>query len=138
MSDDGRRPGDGGDGNVASDSTTAPSDDEWRRSRLTETLDALANPRRRDVLYHLSENDAATIDALAAEIAARETDVRPEDVSSDDREATMVDLHHTHLPKLADAGLVEFDRRSGAVAFRDPPEMLDELLADCRSVEQRA
>ncbi|MEF8783380.1 MAG: ArsR family transcriptional regulator [Haloarculaceae archaeon] len=51
--------------------------------------------------------------------------------SDDDRrrnpEQIAIDLEHTHLPKLANHGVVEYDRRSGAVRYR-PDEHIEAIL----------
>jgi hypothetical protein len=44
-----------------------------------------------------------------------------------DREQLAVQLQHTHLPKLADHGVVEYERRSGAVRYR-PSEPVERVL----------
>lgn len=75
---------------------------------LGETFDALTHPYRRHVLYYMRANSGVVaIDTLTAMLAnelegpsataGRET---PEDIEAA--------LHHTHLPKLAEAGLITF------------------------------
>lgn len=76
---------------------------------LDETLDALASWRRRFVLYHLVSGDGVTsVEDLSEAIVAHET-------ADTDSTAVATLLHHRTLPKLEQAGIVEFDERSGAV-----------------------
>lgn len=76
---------------------------------LDSTLEALADERRRRVLYALRENDGV-LDAedlactLAAEFGA-------------DRESVHMRLHHADLPRLAECGIVEYDPEVGSVCY---------------------
>jgi len=93
----------------------------------TETLlRAVADPERRAILRHLHATDsrAVGVDDLAEAIESRD---RPTD---DGR--TAVELHHAHLPVLADAEVIEFDRERGSVAYRgdDRVEALLEFVSD--------
>ena len=106
-----------------------------RRSSIDEFLSLLSNQRRRDVLYRLSETEVASIESLATTIAAREMSVPAERVSPDDREPVLVDLYHTHLPKLADRRLIEYDRRSDTVRWSAPGDELETLLERCYELE---
>lgn len=95
---------------------------------LREVLEALADPRRRLVLYYLRDEGTATVDELARQIAAREADAPPEDVPEDRRKRLATELTHTHLPALADSLIVEYDRRSSTVSYSHPPGLLEEVL----------
>lgn len=110
--------------------------DGWR-PRYDRFFEALSVRRRRYVLYFLEREEPASISGVARHIAAWEADVPPETL--DDRsEATrraLLSLYHTHLPKLVDLRLVEYDRRSGDIRFRDCPELLLEVIALCRPHE---
>ena len=80
---------------------------------LDATFDALANPRCRVALRHLAEcDDALVVDDLVAHLAGEF-----DEAASETRLGTS--LHHTHLPKLDDAGLVEYDPDCGLVRLRD-------------------
>ncbi|WP_459190770.1 DUF7344 domain-containing protein [Halosimplex sp. J119] len=68
----------------------------------------LRSERRRLVLDVLSnEHAATTLDDLAAEVAARESDFDADDERAMSRLKTA--LHHNHLPKLAEADALEYD-----------------------------
>ena len=90
---------------------------------LGTTLDLLANSRRREALYYLRDatDGPVSLERLAERLAVRERergDDRPEPDESAVSRATAV-LVHDHLPKLSDAGVVEYDRRSGTVRYRE-------------------
>lgn len=68
----------------------------------------LAAARRRLTLDVLAETTGVVeLEALAAEVAARDVGRDPVDGSAVKHVA--IDLHHVHLPKLADYGLVTYD-----------------------------
>lgn len=76
----------------------------------------LADERRRATLTDLADRSAPVdVEALARSVAARESDRSPESVPSELVERVHVTLHHVHLPKLADLGLVEYDATANAV-----------------------
>lgn len=135
MSDDDDRSG-GGDGgaNVPRDLPPRPASG-GRQVRVDDYLGALAHRYRRLALYYLRRRERATIETLARWIAAVEEDVPVDEVAEADRTSVTVDLFHIHLPKLADAKVVEYDRRSGDVRYRDPPAALEELISTCVDVE---
>lgn len=87
---------------------------EMTRPSVSPTLPAsewysvLAVKRRRLALDILAEAATAiTLDELAAEIAAREGESNTADEET--IEHVTVALHHTHLPKLVDAGIIHYD-----------------------------
>lgn len=77
-----------------------------------DVFDAIAHRRRRHTLRLLGENDRLSDRALSSAIAAIEA--RREE-SHADADTVAVSLHHTHLPKLVDAGLIEYDEAANAV-----------------------
>ncbi|WP_128476097.1 DUF7344 domain-containing protein [Halorussus pelagicus] len=75
---------------------------------LDATFDALENEDCRVLLWHLAESDdALVVDDLVDRLAETETD----------EERLRARLHHSHLPKLADAGLVAYDAERELVAY---------------------
>lgn len=98
---------------------------------------ALSSLRRRYVLYYLERKEPAAIVDVARHVAAWETDTPPPAVDEDSQavQEVVISLYHEHFPKLADLHLVEYDRRSGDVRFRDCPELLLEVIALCRPRE---
>lgn len=93
----------------------ATGDDASVTAAVDAAIEALADGERRRVLSSLSEADGRVpIERLAA-------DVRSDtDGPSPGREGRgAVRLHHLHLPKLADAGLVEYDPGEGTAEVAD-------------------
>lgn len=124
MSDD-----DCGEGGDESDGAGIRCTPDGGFSDVDALLDALSHSRRRYVLYFLRDEQTATLDEVARRIAAWERGVPLEAVSADDdAEAVRAALYHKHLPVLADAMLVEYDDRSEALRYRNPPKVLEPLL----------
>lgn len=73
----------------------------------------LASSRRRCVLSMLADGDEVTVEKLARTIAARERNGTFDD---DRRDRVVVSLVHNHLPRLADHGVVDYDRQDGTVS----------------------
>ncbi|WP_440991882.1 DUF7344 domain-containing protein [Haloarchaeobius baliensis] len=76
-------------------------------------LDLLSVRRRRQVLATLSTGQGPlSVEELGRQLSDDDSQV----------ERVQLELHHTHLPKLDEAGLVDYDTGSGAVALAVPPE----------------
>lgn len=83
---------------------------------LDATLELLANHDRRRVLGYLMDDSdgTATVEELVDHVAEKRAE-RTDDALDTDQIETR--LHHVHIPKLADAGVVEYDHRSGEVRY---------------------
>lgn len=92
-------------------------------SQADDLFSVLADSRRRHVIEILSEHDALSLRALAEEIAGREAEKSDSDVSDASVERMMTSLHHCHVPKLADAGIVLYETRNGRVILADVPDL---------------
>lgn len=68
--------------------------------------------------------------ALATAVARRELDDADVDYADAIVERVRRSLHHRHVPKLADAGLVEYDRTFDAVGLATDDAALEPLLGD--------
>lgn len=78
-------------------------------------LELVADSRRRAILRHLDESEPGVpveTDALVDRLLATEDDASD---SEGCRRRLAIELHHHHLPKLADAGLVAYDPDAGVV-----------------------
>lgn len=73
-----------------------------------ELLDAIVHPVRMPIVSVLSDHKRPlSVEQLASELVAYDVDV--------DAERATVSLYHSHLPMLADAGVLEFDHESGLI-----------------------
>lgn len=105
---------------TATDVQTAPTEPAPDHG---ETLNLLGNDRRLRVVHSLVESDEpTTTKALATRIA--EAEAEQGDVTADDLyKSVYVSLQQTHLPKLADHGIVAYDSETNTVG---PGPRLDE------------
>jgi len=101
---------------------------ELTRDRI---FDILSSPRRRYVLYFLrTEPNPIQLTDLAEHVAAWENDTTVEELSTQQRKRVYVSLYQTHLPKLAEAGLVNYDEESGDVSIASKAREIDPLLGE--------
>lgn len=91
---------------------------EDRRSVSEDELfEMLANSRRRYILHTLMREDRPLeIGTLSTQIAAREDGLEPTEVTSKDRKRVYTALQQSHLPKMDEAGVVDFDSDRGTVS----------------------
>lgn len=109
--------------------------DETRLSKAC-IFDLLSNSRRRMVLFYLREHGSEiTPTELAEEVAAIENDVETADLTHKQRKRVYVSLHQTHLPRLADAGIIEYDRDDGIVRLTEDADVIDSYLTFPREPE---
>jgi DNA-binding transcriptional ArsR family regulator len=105
--------------------------DEPEPDQLTKdtVFSVLSNQRRRQVLRHLrDEPEGSNIRELSRQIAAWENDVPVEGVTYKQRKRVYTSLHQTHLPKLADARVIDYDRDRGTVHLTEHAATLEEFL----------
>ncbi|MFW5948116.1 MAG: DUF7344 domain-containing protein [Halolamina sp.] len=90
----------------------------------------LANRRRRFVLYYLrtSASDDVTVRELASEIAAWENGIEEVDVTYKQRKRVYTSLYQSHLPKMHEYGVVEYEQNRGKVRLTAEGETLDAYL----------
>lgn len=88
---------------------------------LDDHLRLLADHNRRAIISELrrSSDEMRTFEELINRLH--------EDAANTEQAQLAIKLRHTHLPKLADHGLLEYDRRSGAVRY-DADERVETLL----------
>ena len=96
---------------------------------LDALFDALSDRRRREVVRYLSENGSEIALAdLAAEVAAREHGIPIRETDPDEVERVYVSLYHAHVPKLANAGLVEYEPERDLVSPPERDERIERFL----------
>jgi len=85
----------------------------------------LADRRRRIILSQLltTEEETVSFDALVDHVVVEETNSPPPD-----RDLVATSLHHHHLPKLADAGLIDVTSEQGSITTTDRTELVESYL----------
>lgn len=95
-----------------------------------EVFEILSNHRRRMVLYFLREHgNTADLNELAEGIAAIENGLEVSELTRQQRKRVYVSLYQTHLPKMAESGVIEYDKDAGKVGLTDRTTAIDEYLA---------
>lgn len=108
---------------------TADSTDDSAFQSTDLSLDAifsiLSNSRRRGVVYCLERVDEPLdVSRLTTLVTAMENGVPPGEVTYTQRKRVYTSLHQSHLPKMDDVGIVDFDRDAGTV---EPASGLEEI-----------
>lgn len=126
----------------SSEGVVAPNDESVseiltsRSSTKTEeslsrdlVFDVLKNRRRRHALHYLKQKDEPVeLSELAEQVAAWENDSTVEGISAAERKRVYTALYQSHLPKLDDAGIVEYNQSRGIVELSEKAEQLDVYL----------
>lgn len=103
---------------------------------LDTVFELLSDRRRRYVLYTMyrTEGGSMTVDRLATQVRRMEDD----HATTGERRAERIadDLRERQLPKLADAGIVEYDDRSETARYHGRPA-LEEWLEHAEYKEGR-
>lgn len=81
-----------------------------------ELLTILANHHCRAILsdFQYSSDDVASVQDLANEISKQ---------AHGGTEQVTIQLHHSALPRLADAGVIDYDSRSKTVRYQGHPKL---------------
>jgi hypothetical protein len=89
----------------------------------------LSNRRRRDVLRYLSAHEGRVdMRDIAERIAAWEHDIEVQNLRSKQRQRVYIALYQSHLPKLSEFGVIEYDRSRGHVERTALAGQLDPYL----------
>jgi predicted house-cleaning noncanonical NTP pyrophosphatase (MazG superfamily) len=91
-----------------------------------DIFDILSNPRRRCVLHYLKQHDGRVeLRDLVEHVAAWENDTTVEQLDSDERKRVYTALRQSHLDRMEDVGILEYDNDRGHI----------ELTENAREVE---
>jgi hypothetical protein len=85
-------------------------------------FELLKNQRRRDALTFLREEDG-------------ENGIDVQALTSSQRKRVYIGLYQCHLPKMASAGVVEFDKNRGNIRLRPEADQLEQFLAPTMPTE---
>ena len=108
-----------------------PSEEEAESEPLSRDLvfDVLKNRRRRYALHYLRRaEESVQLSELAEQVAAWENGIEIGAISAAERKRVYTALYQSHLPKLDDAGIVDYNQNRGIVELSDAAEQLDVYL----------
>ncbi|WP_312908275.1 DUF7344 domain-containing protein [Natronosalvus caseinilyticus] len=92
---------------------------------VDEILELLSHQRRRAVLDFLLTHDRPlTLNDLRNEVVEEEQNTDITEIPSQQVKQTHISLHHVHIPKLEDKGVVNYDPNRNIV---EPTEKLTQL-----------
>ncbi|MFC4357677.1 hypothetical protein ACFO0N_06905 [Halobium salinum] len=96
---------------MAVNERTVPSGSRESDARVDQVAKVLTDARLREVLDALSSmDDRVHLDALAERLRAR---------GHDDCDDVAARLHHVHLPRLADIGVIAYDAAENRVEHQE-------------------
>ncbi|WP_458188072.1 DUF7344 domain-containing protein [Haladaptatus sp. NG-WS-4] len=104
---------------------------EQRATPLSRDMvfDVLKNQRRRYALHYLKQaEESVQLSDLAEQVAAWENDITVDAISAAERKRVYTALYQSHLPKLDDAGIVDYNQNRGIVELAAAAEQLDPYL----------
>lgn len=80
----------------------------------------VSDKRRRYTVHYLKQQgEAVSVRELAEQVAAWENEKPPADVAYQERKRVYVALYQSHLPTMAEKGIVDYDDAAGMVALAD-------------------
>jgi len=122
------------DGDPDSDGDGDGDPDPDAEPTRQEVFETLSNERRRMVARFLRSEGETELRELSREIAARENHTEPAVVTSEQRRRVYNALQQSHLPKMDDHGVVDYDRARGTVR---PVDGLDDVTMYLEVVPDR-
>ena len=85
-----------------------------------DIFDLLSNRRRRFVLHALKRmEEPVELAELSTYVAAWEMEIEPEEIDSEDRRSVHVTLKRTHLPKMDEKNVIQFNKSEKTVQSTD-------------------
>jgi len=107
----------------------ADEEPDSRQFSQSEIFEVLSSNRRRYVLHYLKRKQGPVeLGELAEEVARRENDKSLGEIRSSERKNAYTGLRQFHLPKMAEKGIVHFDKRQGSVELSEQASDLDIYL----------
>jgi len=99
---------------------------------------ALAATQRRRVLSLLSDETELTVEELATLLTGWDATETNKMATPADRETTIIELVHIHLPLLAECDLVSYDAENATVSIEPLSETVVDLINESIDVESRS
>lgn len=102
------------------DSAGGGTEEADERLSKAEVFELLSVERRQQVLLFLDRVEGtADVGELAEHIASIECDCERSQLSSQQRKRVYVGLYQCHLPKMADAGVIDYNADRGFVGLNE-------------------
>lgn len=96
----------------------------------------LSVKRRRRILTYLADHGGeSTLSDLAEHVASLENDKPVRALTSAERKRVYVCFYQSHLPKLADAGVIDYNQARGTVKLRREARQLYAYLEVSRGID---
>lgn len=94
---------------------------DGRELTRDDVFEILSNDRRRCIVHYLKQHDDRRVDLreLVDYVAAWETDTAIDELDGDKRKSVYAAIRQTHLPKMEEAGIVEYEQLRGEVELTD-------------------
>jgi hypothetical protein len=105
------------------------------RHDVASVFELLSRSRCRYTACYFLKNQHTSIERLSRQITAWEQECPPDAVSEAERRRVMTSLIHHHLPRLAEHGLLKYDRRSGDVTSTATFESMREEIRRVRTLD---
>ncbi|WP_255171625.1 DUF7344 domain-containing protein [Natrononativus amylolyticus] len=116
---------------VATQELSFEEEAEEESSELTkdDIFHILQTRRRRDALRYLQGTDEPVrMRDLAEQVAAWENETTVEQLSSDERQRVYISLYQSHLPKLDEEGIINYNQSRGIVERTPAADQFDPYL----------
>lgn len=98
------------------ESSSLPNEDETNTLTKDKIFHILQTQRRRHALRYLKEHDTPVeMRDLAEQVAAWENDTTVQALASNERQRVYIALYQSHLPKLDEEGIIEYNKSRGIV-----------------------
>jgi len=99
---------------------------------LDESLNLMSNENVRNISYILRETDENQISKqeLTEEMLERGA------IEEETIENFEISMHHNYLPRLEEAGLIDYNDRESTVEYNGAPDQIEELLDAVKKLEE--
>ncbi|WP_178916445.1 hypothetical protein [Natronomonas gomsonensis] len=119
----------GGTGGTDSDNSGGSDGSESESLSTEAVFETLSSQRRRYTLHYLKQRqEPVTVRDLSEQVAAWENGIDRESVTPKLRKRVYTALHQTHLPKMSQLEVIEYDSDRGVVGMTPHVSQLDIYL----------
>ena len=114
---------------------STPTDSRADPDTLDNAFLALRNRSRRFVCYFLLEHETASVSEVADAVSGWIYATNGTVVEPQCRARLQQELLHTHLPKLVDIGVIDYDETAGELSLSPCPEPVREIATRACAAE---